>query len=229
LERQLQIPLRILRDDELMIPGFKGETTSDNVPPEAIGGVLSSLWTKSKAMNLFSRGKGKSTRAPLALTIILLTTLLSMVILSFFVPMYLENQKVKAIDREISARKEAIKKIEFLRKEYNSLQDEQKAIEGFIQTKPKALKILKELTVILPKSAWLTRVHISDTSVAVEGYATSATNILPKIEASSYFAKVEFASPTIRDVSMNADRFVIRMELEGIKKEEPRVKNGKKQ
>ena len=116
-----------------------------------------------------------------------------------------------------------------MRREYNSLQDDQKAIEGFKQTKPKALKILKELTVILPKSVWLTRVHMSDTSVAVEGYATSATNILPKIEASSYFSKVEFASPTIRDVSMNADRFVIRMELEGIKKEEPKVKNGEKQ
>jgi Tfp pilus assembly protein PilN len=176
-----------------------------------------------------SRGRAKSTRVPWALTIILLTTLFSMVMLSFFVPMYLGNQKVKAIDGEISARKEAIKKIEALRREYNSLQDDQKAIEAFKQTKPKAIKILKELTVILPKSVWLTRVHISDTGVAVEGYATSTTNILQKIEASSYFSKVEFASPTIRDVSMNADRFVIRMELEGIKKEEPKVKNGEKQ
>jgi general secretion pathway protein L len=229
LERQLQIPLQILRDDELIIPGFKGKTTSDNVPLEIIGGVLSSLWTKSKAMNLLSRGRAKSTKAPLTLTIILLTMLLSMVMLSLFIPVYLENQKVTAIDGEISARKEAIKKIEFLRKEYNSLQDEQKAIEDFKQTKPQALKILKELTVILPKSAWLTRVHVSDTSVAIEGYATSATNILPKIEASPYFAKVEFTSPTIRDVSMNADRFVIRMELEGMKKEEQKVKNSEKQ
>lgn len=229
LERQLQIPLQILRDDDLMIPGFKGEMTSDDVPPEAIGGVLSSLWTKSKAMNLFSRGRVKSTRPPLVLTIILLMTLLSMVMLSIFLPLYLENQKVIAIDGEISARKEAIKKIESLRKEYNSLQDELKVIEVFKQTKPQALKILKELTVILPKSVWLTRVHMSDTSVAVEGYATSATTILPKIEASPYFTKVEFTSPTIRDVRMNVDRFVIRMELEGMKKEEPKVKNGEKQ
>jgi Tfp pilus assembly protein PilN len=228
LERQLQIPLLILRDDELMIPGFKGETIGDSVPLEAIGGVLSSLWKKSKAMNLLSRGRAKSTKTPWALTIILLTTLLSLAMLTLVTPMYLENQKIKAIDGEISARKETIKKIELLRKEYNSLQDEQKAIEGFRQTNPQALKILKELTVILPKSAWLTRVHMSDTIVAVEGYATSATNILPKIEASPYFAKVEFTSPTIRDVSMNADRFVIRMELEGIKKEEPKVINDQK-
>jgi Tfp pilus assembly protein PilN len=134
-----------------------------------------------------------------------------------------------AIDGEISARKEAIKKIEFLRKEYNSLQDEISAIQSFKQTKPQALKILKELTVILPKSVWLTRVHVSDTSVAVEGYATSATTILPKIEASPYFTKVEFTSPTIRDIRMNADRFVIRMELEGMKKEEQKGTNAQKQ
>ena len=228
LERQLQIPLKMLRDDDLMIPGFKGETTSDVVPPEAIGGVLSSLWTKSKVMNLLSRGGIKSTGTPLAFTIILLTTLFSMVMLSFFLPFYTEKQKVMAIDGEISSRKEAIKKIEFLRKEYNSLQDEISAIESFKQTKPQALKILKELTVILPKSVWLTRVHVSDTSVAVEGYATSATTILPKIEASPYFTKVEFTSPTIRDIRMNADRFVIRMELEGMKKEEQKVTNAQK-
>ena len=115
-----------------------------------------------------------------------------------------------------------------MRKEYNSLQDDQKAIEGFKQTKPKALKILKELTVILPKSVWLTRVHMNDTSLTIDGYATSVTNILPKIEASPYFTRVEFTSPTIRDVKMNADRFVIRMELEGMKKGEPKVKNGEK-
>ena len=43
---------------------IQGETTSDAVPPEAIGGVLSSLWTKSKAMNLLSRGRVKSNKIP---------------------------------------------------------------------------------------------------------------------------------------------------------------------
>ena len=229
LERQLQIPLQILRDDDLMIPGFKGETARDDVPPEAIGGVLSSLWTKSKAMNLLSPGGIKSTSPPLAVTIILLTTLFSMVMLLLFMPLYLENQKVRAIDGEISARKEMIKKIESLRKEYSNLEKEMKDIEDFNRTKPQALRILKELTVILPKSVWLTRVHMNDTSLTIDGYATSVTNILPKIEASPYFTRVEFTSPTIRDVRMNADRFVIRMELEGMKKEEPKVKNGEKQ
>jgi hypothetical protein len=54
--------------------------------------------------------------------------------------------------------------------------------------------------------------------VDIEGYAASASELLPKLEASKLFQKVEFASPTFRDVKMNSDRFVIKMEIEGIKK-----------
>jgi hypothetical protein len=35
-----------------------------------------------------------------------------------------------------------------------------------------------------------------------------------------HFRKAEFASPTFRDARMNADRFNIKMEIEGIEKEE---------
>jgi len=229
LERQLRIPLQVLTNDNLTIPGFQGEKAGDDVPHDAVGGVLSSLWTKSKAMNLLHRGRATKTSPPLTLTVILGAILLAMGILALFLPLHLENEKVTAIDREISARKDAVKKIESLRKEYSSLQDEFKAIEGFKQGKQITLQILKEMTVILPKSVWLTRGRINDATVAIEGYATSATDILPRIEASPYFSKVEFSSPTMRDARMNMDRFVIRMELEGIKKEEPKAKNGKKQ
>jgi general secretion pathway protein L len=75
--------------------------------------------------------------------------------------------------------------------------------------------MLKELTTILPKSAWLTRVRLTDTAVEIEGYAASATELLPKLEESPFFKKVEFASPTFRDARLNSDRFVIKMEIEG--------------
>jgi Tfp pilus assembly protein PilN len=101
-------------------------------------------------------------------------------------------------------------------------------ITGLKRNAPQALTILKELTQILPKSVWLNRVHINETNVSIEGYAASAANILPRIEASPYFAKAEFSSSTIRDVKLNADRFVIRMEIEGIRNEGPKGKNGEK-
>jgi hypothetical protein len=39
--------------------------------------------------------------------------------------------------------------------------------------------------------------------------------------------KVEFASPTFRDVRLNADRFSIKMEIAGVKKKEDKIKGEK--
>lgn len=228
LEERLRIPLQPLNDEGLTLPRLRGKPLGGDLPRDAVGGVLSSLWTKSKAMNLLSLGSVTKPRPPLALTVLLVAALLLMGMLILYLPLYLEHQKVAAIDQEIAARKDAIRTYEALRNEYSGLLDESGAIAGFKRGKQQTLQILKELTVLLPRSVWLTRVHLSDTKVSIEGYATSATDILPRIEASPFFSRVEFASPTIRDVRMNMDRFVIRMELEGIKTVEPKGKNGKK-
>jgi hypothetical protein len=58
--------------------------------------------------------------------------------------------------------------------------------------------------------------RVSETTVDLEGYASSATGLLSKLEASPFFKKVEFSSPTFRDTRMNADRFNIKMEIEGV-------------
>ena len=112
-----------------------------------------------------------------------------------------------------------VKKVETLKKEVDALESEVSTINSFKKGKPIALQILKELTAILPKSAWLTRARITDTTVEIEGYAAAATELLSKLEASPYLKKVEFASPTFRDVRLNSDRFVIKMEIEGPAKE----------
>lgn len=229
LEERLRIPLQPLQDEGLSLPRLKGNPLRGDLPRDAVGGVLSSLWTKSKTMNLLRLGRATKPRPPLALTVLLVGALLLIGMLILYLPLHLENQKVAAIDQEIAARKDALRAYESLRNAYSGLLDESGAIVGFRQGKQRTLQIMKELTVLLPRSVWLTRVHLSDKKVSIEGYATSATDILPRIEASPFFSRVEFASPTIRDARMNMDRFVIRMELEGNETVGPKGKNGKKQ
>ncbi len=55
----------------------------------------------------------------------------------------------------------------------------------------------------------------------IEGYASTATEILPKFEVSPHFRKVEFAAPTSRDTRLNMDRFSIKMEIETWPAERP--------
>ncbi len=141
-------------------------------------------------------------------------------------PAKIEEKRLLEIDRQITLRKEEVRKVEALKKEMESLDKEIATINDFKGNRQMALNILKELTTILPKNAWLSRVRVTQTTIELEGYASSATGLLPKLEASPFFKKAEFASPTFRDTRMNADRFNIKMEIEGVKKDELKKKEG---
>ncbi len=189
-------------------------------PFAAIGGVLESLWPKAHGLDLLKKGYRSIPKYPKTLTLVLILSI--MVIWAFYLiaPLKVEEKRLQEIDRQIMLRKEDVRKVETLKKELEALNNEISTINNFKENRPMALNIIRELTAILPKSAWLTRVRITGSTVNIEGYAASATGLLPKLEASSYFKKAEFASPTYRDTRMNADRFNIKVEIEGIKKDE---------
>ncbi len=186
----------------------------------SIGGVIEYLWPKSGGLNLLCKGNHPKTKPPLILTFILIFVILIMWVLYIIAPLRVEKQRLNEIDKQIEMRKEEVKKIEALKKDISAVIDEINLINNFKQDKHMDIDLLKNLTSILPKSAWLSRVRITQTHVELEGYTTeSATAILSKLEASPYFKKVEFSSPTFRDTRLKSERFNIKMEIEGLKKE----------
>jgi Tfp pilus assembly protein PilN len=220
LKSNIGQPVKILNDTNLKI-GFSGQYKE--IPYAAVGGALGSLWQKADGLNLLSKGYYIKPATPKVFTIILLIAILIMWILYLIAPLRVEERRLQEIDRQIALRKEEVKKVEALKKETERLDSEISTIINFKEGRPMALNVLKELTTVLPKNAWTARMRISQTNVDLEGYAASATGILSKLEASPYFRKVEFASPTFRDARINADRFNIKMEIEGIEKEEKKV------
>ncbi|HWR59013.1 MAG TPA: PilN domain-containing protein [Thermodesulfovibrionales bacterium] len=193
---------------------------SGEIRYEAVGGVLESLWPKAKGLNLLKKGVLDRVKKPLTFSIVLVAAILAIWFVSIFVPMANEGKRLEEIQREIAARKEEVKKVEALKKEIEALEIDISSIKNFKVAKPMTLDMFKEMTRILPKTTWLSRIRVTSSTVEIEGYATSATELLSKLETSKYFEKVEFASPTFRDVRMNAERFNIKMDIEGMKKEE---------
>jgi Tfp pilus assembly protein PilN len=206
--------------------GIKYAGPLKTVPYAAVGGLLGALWPAADALNLLRRGVHPKKKQPKVLTIFLILLLLAMWILYLISPLRIEEKRLQEIDRQISLRKEEVGKIEALKKEIESLSLNIATINNFKHNRVLALNILRELTTLLPKNAWLTRTRVTDKTVEIEGYSASATGLLPKLEASTYFKKAEFASPTFRDARMNADRFNIKMEIEGIAIDEMTKKEG---
>ncbi|HXX58940.1 MAG TPA: PilN domain-containing protein, partial [Thermodesulfovibrionales bacterium] len=214
-------PLKVLNETDigLRLPGPQKELSH-----AAAGGMLESLWPKSKGLNLLDRGRHETVRQPVGVTVVLVLAIVALWALFLITPYQIELKRIGDIDRQIALKRSEVKKVEALKKDIDTLNGEIATIDHFKESKPMTLNLLKELTTILPKTTWLTRVRVTDTTVEIEGYASSATEMLPKLEASKNFRKAEFASPTFRDARMNADRFVIKMEIAGVKKPEEGVK-----
>ncbi len=213
LKAQVQQPVSFLNETDIKL---KQPASEKSIPYAALGGALESLWPKATGLNLLTKGLHETAKAPKFLTTILLLIILGLWIVYLVAPLQIEEKRLQEIDRQIMSRKEEVKKVETLKKEIEALEGEIATINNFKGNRRMSLDILKELTAILPKIVWLSRVRVSETNVDLEGYASSATGLLSKLEASSFFKKVEFSSPTFRDTRMNADRFNIKMEIEGV-------------
>lgn len=217
LRSMIDYPLRILGETDLRI---KLPTIKD-IPYVALGGLIESL-IRGERINLLSCGKREKRQIPFLLTLILFITIASLAVVYFITPLRVEERRLHAIEEEIAKKKIEAKKVESLKKEVEELRDEVASINNFKEGRS-SLAILKEMTLILPKNTWLTRFRITETNVDIEGYAGSATELLPKLETSRYFRKAEFSSPTFRDARMNADRFIIKMEIETTKGPEVKI------
>ncbi len=213
--------MNVLMIDEVDLRLAMREPQS-NVPYAAVAGVLDTLWpaVKQGRLNLMTKGRHQEVRTPRVLTLILCLVIIAAAVYYMISPIQIEEKRLKELDRQIALRKGDVKKVESLKKEIESVKKEIAVIENFKKNRPMTMTIVKEITSVLPKTAWLTRLRITETTVEIEGYSNSATEILSKLEASKHLRKAEFASPTFRDVRMNAERFIIKMELEGVKKEE---------
>jgi Tfp pilus assembly protein PilN len=220
----LGMPVSIMGETDI---GLRLPLPHKDIPAAAVGSVMQSLGTEANGLNLLKKGRHEKQKTPFALTILLMLAIATIWIFYLIAPLRVEERRLQEISTQIEAKKEEARKVEALKKEAESIRTEIAAINNFKHDRIMTLNIIRELTSILPKNAWLSRAKITTASVDIEGYAATATELLPKLEASTYFRKVEFASPTIRDAKMNAERFNIKMEIEDTNKGE-KIKNEKK-
>lgn len=219
-------PVTVLNETDI---GLKLPVPGQDLSYASVGGVVESLTPGHAGLNLLDKGRHEKTKSPMGLTAVLVMLLIVLWVLQIVTPFRTEGKRLAEIDRQISLKKDEVRKVEALKKEIDALNKDIETIIGFKEDKPLVLNVIRELTSVLPKTTWLTRVRVTETTVEIEGYASSATELLPKLEASKLFRKSEFASPTFRDARMNADRFVIKMEIRGVKKtaaEPPKTAEG---
>lgn len=215
-EDRVGIPVKVITDDDLR--NVFGTDPGDGLTGP-LGGLVETIWPGTKGFNLASKGLQPAARNPITpVSYVLAGLIVLAMILYLIVPLQMEKAKLDKIEYQIGTRKAEVRTIEAMKQEAAAIEGDITVIRDFKESSPMSLDVMKELTTTLPKNVWLTRMRITGETVETEGYAGSATEMLPKLEHSNLFKKVEFTAPTIRDARQNADRFVMKMELEGFEK-----------
>ena len=210
LESRIESPVRTMEGIDKKLE-FSGP--ADEIPYAATGCAVQSMWPDSQGYNLLKKGITEREKTPFVLSLILIIALVSTWIFHMAYPIKLEGKRLESISEQINLTRDEAREVEALKKEIDNIASEIVSLENFKEEFPMRIDIVKELTNIIPDGSYLTKLRINAETVEIDGNAGSAIELLPKLDVSGYFAKVEFTSPTIRDAKMNSDRFRIKIEI----------------
>ena len=116
------------------------------------------------------------------------------------------------LNSQINQLKPRVQYVERLDSRHKALLVKLQLLQGQQQDIPHKLEAWKELTRLIPVSAWLRSLQFVDNQVTASGQAKSASGILQAINQSSYFEQPQFAGSIAKNAE-GLEVFRIRMRL----------------
>lgn len=121
---------------------------------------------------------------------------------------------------ELKKRKPEVEAVEKLQKRRGELVREITELEKIRSGEARKIDVLKEFTQVLPPTVWIWNLKCSGRDVEISGFADSASELIPILDKSPLFEKVEFSSPVTKErerkgtTERERERFKIKMKLE---------------
>lgn len=98
------------------------------------------------------------------------------------------------LDAEIQRLDEQVRAVDHLQSEVEVLERRVHLLEGLRRQGVPALDIIRELSQTIPQSAWVREFSVQGDKVVLDGYADSASELIPLLDASARMTDVTFLS-----------------------------------
>jgi Tfp pilus assembly protein PilN len=118
----------------------------------------------------------------------------------------------RALERALRRLEDPAQQVRRQNQETTTLETRAAVLEELRASNWQKLRLLEQLTKLLPDGTWLQQLQISEDTVEINGYSNHAAELVPPLENSPYFTQVEFTAPITRD-NQNREIFRIRMRL----------------
>jgi hypothetical protein len=120
------------------------------------------------------------------------------VIVASMIPGYRDGRRLAAINGDIVRLDGEVRATEHMVRELESRRSLVSMIDTLNASAMRPLPVLRELTELLPNDAWLTLMSLDVKGIELTGQTNAASALIPLLENSPRFERVEFASPVTR-------------------------------
>jgi general secretion pathway protein L len=203
--------LEVIYPSHLPISGLQPDMDLSEVLP-AVGAGLSCLGQAPLGINLLPPAERAAIRlGRFSFTTTLLLVFLGLISLwgvSAFIHTRVELYRV---NRQIAGLSREAKEVETLLQESQALAKQMETLRKVGQS-PDKLKVLKDLTQLIPDNTWLVNLHLSKQEVNLSGMSSAASDLIPLLDKSGLLKKTEFASPIVTDAN-KLEHFKIKAEF----------------
>jgi len=130
------------------------------------------------------------------------------------------RDELNVVNGEIRKRKPAVEAVEKLQKQKEELAKEISDLKKIEMGEASKVEILRELAQLLPDVVWIWNFKYNGKEIEISGFAESASDLIPLLDKSPLFEKVEFLGPVTKERMMRGneskekERFKIKMKIE---------------
>jgi Tfp pilus assembly protein PilN len=210
----LDLDLAVLTPEQVPLPGLEPEADSAGALP-AVGAALRGLGKVHLGANLLPPAErvGPSL-GQFSLTKLLLVIFLALGLLWVGSLVVHKRVLLYQVNRALAEIAPEARQVEAQLEESRALARQLRSFRRMEQT-PDKLRILKELTQIVPENTWLFNLRLSAQTLEISGMSRSASDLIPLLEKSGWLTKTEFASPIVTDAT-KLEHFKIKAEIKGL-------------
>jgi Tfp pilus assembly protein PilN len=130
------------------------------------------------------------------------------------------RNELNTINAEIKKRKPEVEALEKLQKQKGDMGSEISELVKIERGEVSKIEILRELSQVLPDTVYIWNLKYNGKEIEINGFADSASDLIPLLDKSSLFEKVEFLAPVTKErvirgtETKEKERFKIKMKLE---------------
>jgi general secretion pathway protein L len=138
---------------------------------------------------------------------------LALAVAAVAIPLQRQRATLAELEAKVAAARTEAEESLALRERLDRLTKSAQFLVADKTRQPMVVKVLAELTRLVPDQAYIIQLELHDGTVELHGYATTASDLIGLLEQSPLFRAPQFRSPVTQDPRSGTERFHVSVEL----------------